>query len=158
MSAKVTLQFCVPVGCEPGDYAQLFGNSGEGDIDYDTPLLRGRKFDLFPMGSGIYGFGKTPFGETPFGLPWSTRTRGFGELPFGLHPFGLGTAVIEAETIVAVCGDYKFAFAAFDSLGNPDEGDPEEISVTVHTAPPAPTGLVKHSYDPDTDILVLEVA
>jgi hypothetical protein len=156
MSAKVTLQFCVPVGHEVGDYVQLFGNNGSGDIDYDTPLLNGRKFDLFPMGSGIYGCGHEPCGESPCGHPYSTRVPGCGHEPCGHSPCGLGTAIIDAEIIVATCGSYKFAFAAFDSLDNPDEGDPQEISVTVHTAPPAPTGLAKNSYDPDTDILVLD--
>jgi len=158
MSAKVILQFCVPVGHQSGDYVQLFGNNGSGDIDYDTPLLNGRKFDLFPMGGGIYGWGFAPWGDFPWGDAFSMRTAGWGYQPWGYFPWGLGTAVIEAEVIVTACGSYKFAFVAFDSLGNPDEGDPEEISVAVHTAPPAPTGLVKNSYDKDTGILVLDAA
>jgi hypothetical protein len=158
MSAKVTLQFCVPAGYQPGDYAQLFGNSGAGDIDYDTPLLRGRKIDLFPMGSGIYGCYESPCYESPCYMPFSTRTPGCYYEPCFYSPFGLGTALIEAEIIVETCGDYKFAFACFDSLDNPGEGDPQELLLTIHTAPPAPTGLVKNSYDKDTDVLILDVA
>ena len=137
MSAKVTLQFAVDIGHEVGDYAQLFGNGGDGVVDYDTPLLNGRKFDLFPQGAGIYGCGHEPCGHSPCGF---------------------GTAVIEAEVIIETCGEYKFAFACFDSLGNPDEGAPQELLVSLHTAPPAPTGLIKNSYDKDTDVLILDAA
>jgi hypothetical protein len=156
MSAKVTLQFCVPIGYQPGDYAQLFGNSGDGGIDYDTPLLNGRKFDLFPMGSGVYGCGSEPCGESPCGYPYSARTLGCGYDPCGYAPCGFGTAVIAAEVIVATCGGYKFAFAVFDSLDNPEQGSPQELSLSIHTAPPVPTGLTKHSYDPNTGVLVLD--
>ena len=135
---------------------QLFGNSGDGEIDYDTPLLGGRKFDLFPMGGGIYGCGHSPFGESPCGIPYSTRTPGLGNEPCGHSVCGYGTTVIEAEVAVESCGDYKFAFACFDSLDNPDEGAPEEVSLSIHTAPPAPAGLRKNSYDKDTGILILE--
>lgn len=144
----------------PGDYALLYGNGGSGDIDYDTPLLNGRKFNLFPMDGGIFGFGQVPFGGTPFGQPFSSRMSGsgFGLMPFGLHPFGLASAIISAGLIVTECGSYKFAFKCFDKLGNVNVGAPEEIEVEVHTAPPAPAGLRKVSYDKDTDILILEAA
>lgn len=155
MSAKITISFCVPAGYQPGDYAHLHGDDASGVIDWDTPLDN-TIYDLFPNGSGIFGFGLQPFGQTPFGLPWAARVAGYGLLPFGLYPFGLGTAVIVATHVVDVCGSYKFAFACYDSIGNLHEGALEEISVVVHTAPPAPTGLRKVSYDPDTDILVLE--
>jgi hypothetical protein len=158
MSARIILQFAVPTGHLSGDYALLYGNSGSGDIDYDNPLLNGRKFDLFPNGAGIYGFGDAPFGDSPFGDAFSMRTSGFGCEPFGFSPFGYGTAIIEALIVVETCGAYKFAFACFDSLGNQSEDSPEEITVEVHTAPPAPSGLKKVNYDPDADVLVLETA
>jgi hypothetical protein len=158
MSARITLQFAVPTGHLLGDYALLYGNSGSGEIDWDNPLLNSRKFDLFPNGSGIYGFGDAPFGDHPFGDAFSMRTLGFGFEPFGFSPFGYGTAVIETIIVVDTCGTYKYAFTCFDSLGNPAEGEPEEITVSVHTAPPAPSGLKKVSYDPDTDVLVLEAS
>ena len=158
MSAKIALQFAVPADHQLGDYAVLYGNSGSGDIDWDAPLFNGRKFNLFPGGVGIYGWGFAPWGDFPWGDAHSMRTRGWGELPWAFFPWGLGTAIIEASIIVDSCGLYKFAFACFDSLGNPDEGDPGEVSVEVHTAPLAPTGLKKVSCDPDTDVLVLEAA
>ena len=158
MSARIILQFAVPTGHLSGDYALLYGNSGSGDIDWVTPLLSGRRFDLFPQGAGIYGFGDAPCGDEPFGDALSMRTLGFGFEPFGFSPFGFGTAIVEAIIVVKTCGTYKFAFVCFDSLGNPAEGEPEEITVEVHTAPPSPSGLKKVSYDKDSDILILEAA
>jgi hypothetical protein len=158
MIAKITLQFAVPTGHEVGDYAVLYGNGGSGDIDWQTPLLGGRKFDLFPNGAGIYGWGFAPWGDFSWGDAFSMRTRGWGYELWGFSPWGFGTAIIETDIVVDSCGLYKFAFTCFDSLGNPDEGDPEEVSVEVHTAPPTPTGLKKVSYDKDTDVLVLEAA
>ena len=156
-SEKITITWCVPLGYMPGDYARLYGNGGEGEIDYDTPLTN-EKFDLFPDGGGIYGWGLQPWGLTPWGLPWSTHTPGWGLQPWGLGPWGYGTAVIKAQYIVQACGDYKFALKIFDKLGNPNEGSPQELEAVIHIAPPAPTGLKKVSYDKDTDILVLEAA
>ncbi|MGD0077029.1 MAG: hypothetical protein ABSB91_00225 [Sedimentisphaerales bacterium] len=158
MSANITLQFVAPFDSQPGDYAELCGNGGAGDIDYEAPLLGGRRFDLCPQGGGVYGWGFAPWGDFPWGDCLAVRCLGWGELPWGFFPWGYGGILIEAIVKVDFCGDYKFAFAAFDSLDNPDVGDPEEITVEVHTAPPTPTGLRKVSYDPDTDILVLEAA
>ena len=39
MSALITIQFAVPVGYLPGDYAMLHGNSGSGNIDYDVKKI-----------------------------------------------------------------------------------------------------------------------
>ena len=155
MSAKVILTFCTPADCEAGDYAILYGNGGDGEIDWVNPLLNGRKFDLFPMGGGIYGWGHAPWGHFPWGHALSMRTLGWGHLPWGHFPWGHGTALISTEVPIVVCGDYKFAFVAFDSLGNANVGDPQEISLTIHTAPPMPTGLTKYSYNKDTDVLIL---
>jgi hypothetical protein len=157
MSALITIQFAVPVGYLPGDYAMLHGNGGSGDINWDTPLST-KKYELFPNGAGIYGFGHAPFGHFPFGHAYSMRTAGFGHLPFGHFPFGYGTALIKAVVKVDECGAYKFAFACYDKLGNLHIGTPEELTVNVHVTPPQPDRLTKYSYDKDTDVLVLNVA
>ena len=86
------------------------------------------------------------------------RAPGWGHLPWGHFPWGCGTALIQAKHRVDRCGDYNFAFACYDALGNLHEGTPEEATVVVHIAPPAPPGLKKNSYDKDTDVLVLDVA
>jgi hypothetical protein len=157
MSALITIQFAVPVGHLLGDYVMLHGNSGSGNIDWNTPLSN-TKFELFPNGAGIYRFGHAPFGHFPFGHAYSMRTPSFGHLPFGHFPFGYGTALIKAVIKVESCGDYKFAFACYDKLGNLQTGTPEEVTVSVHLAPPAPDGLTKYSYNKDTDVLVLNAA
>lgn len=157
MSALITIQFCVPIGHQSGDYAMLHGNGGAGDIDWDTPLSN-IKYELFPNGAGIYGFGYAPFGQFQFGYAYSMRAPGFGYLPFGSFPFGYGTALIKAVVKVESCGEYKFGFACYDKLGNLHTGTPEEITVSVHIAPAAPDRLTKYSYNKDTDVLILNAA
>lgn len=153
----VTVQFVVTAGYMPGDWAQLHGNSGSGSIDWEAPVTK-QRFDLFPNGAGIMGFGHAPFGRHPFGRSWSTGVPGFGHLPFGRHPFGHGTAVIEATRLITECGAYRYGFACYDPAGNVHVGSPEEITVEVHTPPPKPTGLIKNSYNKTTDVLVLDAS
>ena len=157
MSAIITIEFIVPVGYEQGDYAILHGNGGDGDIDWDNPVDN-NIYDLFPDGGGIFGWGHAPWGHFRWGHAHSKRTAGWGHLPWGHFPWGHGTGVIRAAQQVDYCGDYKYGFKCYDKLGNLHTGTPEEASVSVHIAPPAPTGLKKNSYDKDTDVLVLDVA
>ncbi len=154
---KITLQFVVPAGFRKGDCARQFSDAGGGTIDYNTPVDN-RLYQLFPAGAGIYGFGLAPFGRFRFGHGHAMRAIGFGHLPFGHFPFGLGSAQITATHKVAECGTYKYAFKVYAAAGNPQSGDPDEISVTVHTAPAKPAGLKKQSYNKTTDVLTLEVA
>ena len=157
MKALITVRFIIPMGYQPGDYALLHGNGGSGEIDWESPLSQ-QIYDLFPNGSGIYGFALAPFGGFRFGEPAPMRVPGFGYIDFGLAPFGLSTAVVEARCEVSACGDYKFGLACYDELGNAHEGTPEEAEVEVHIAPDAPTGLIKSSYDKETDVLILDAA
>lgn len=157
MSANITIQFSVPAGYQAGDYARLHGNSGSGDINWYTPLTDDY-FALFPGGGGIFGWGRAPWGRHPWGRCISLRVSGWGRLPWGRHPWGHGTGVINTVQNVIVCGDYKYAFACYDQLGNLHEGTPEEAEAYVHIAPPAPTGLKKNNYNKTTDVLILDVA
>ena len=129
MSAIITIQFTVPIGHEAGDYAFLHGNGGSGDIDWDSPLIA-QKFDLFPDGSGIYGWGHAPWGHFRWGHCHSKRTAGWGHLPWGHFPWGHGTAVIIAQIQVESCGEYKFGFTCYDKCGNVHQGTPEEVLVS----------------------------
>ena len=157
MRALISIQFAVPAGHQRGDYAQLCGNGGSGSVDYDNPL-DDTQLELFPDGAGIFGFGHAPFGHFRFGHGHSMRTAGFGHLPFGHFPFGHGTAIVKAQYEVSECGRYRFGIACFDKLGNSQTGTPGEVTCEVHIAPDKPDGLIKNSYDKDTDILVLDVA
>jgi hypothetical protein len=156
MGEVIAVSFVVPLGARPGDTARLYSNGGGGDIDWDTPATGG-VFDLFPGGAGNYGFGLAPFGLFRWGLPYSKNTLGFGLLPFGLSPWGLGAVLVRDTVEAEDCGDYKFAFGAFDPAGNWQEGTPGQGQIEVHIAPPAPFGLKKDTYNPDTDILILSV-
>jgi len=157
MSATVTLQYPVPSGYIAGDYAMLFGNGGAGDIGWSSPLTR-KKYDLFPGGAGLYGFGHAPWGHFRFGHAHSMSAPGFGLLPWGHFPFGHGTAVITARYKVTGCGDYKFAFGCYDQVGNIHEGTPGQAELYIHIPPAKPTGLKKNDYNKTTDILTLDAA
>lgn len=157
MSKLIIISFAVGTGYSPGDYARLHGNSGSGAVDWNTPLLS-ESFDLFPGGLGIFGCGFGPCGHTRCGRAYSNSPNGLGHVPCGKGPAGLGANVIEASIQADECGDYKFAFAAYDAAGNLHEGTPEEITAYVHIAPAAPSGLTKYSYSKVTDILVLNAA
>ena len=156
-TARVTIQFVVPIDYVAGDYAQLFGNGGSGDIDWETPLLT-KKFDLYPDGAGIYGWGHAPWGHSRWGKAHSSKTPGWGHLPWGSVPFGHGTSIITISYNVTTCGDYKFSLGCFDYLGNQHSGDPEVETLYIHIAPDTPTGLTKLSYDKATDVLILNAA
>ena len=153
----VTIQFVVPLGYMPGDYAMLHGNSGSGSIDWNTPVTP-RRYELYPRGTGLYGFGRAPFGRHRFGRSHASGTPGFGRLPFGRHPFGHGTTVIEASELLTECGTYNYGFACYDEIGNVHSGTPDEVTLEVHTEPEQPPGLVKNSYNKQTDVLILDVA
>lgn len=157
MKALITVSYLVVDKFEPGDYVMLFGNGGFGDINWENPVSE-EKLDLFPNGAGTYGFGHAPFGHFPFGHAYVTGVPGFGHLPFGHFPFGHGAATIFTQVTVTECGQYKFAFACYDKLGNMHEGTPEEITANIHLTPDPPTGLKKKSYDKATGILTLTAA
>jgi len=154
MSAGVTVSFIVPAGYQLGDYAKLVGNSGSGEVDYDSPLT-GRRMELFPNGAGLHGLGHAPVGCHRCGRGHSINTAGCGHLPLGKAPCGHGSAEISDTVQIDSCGTYKFAWAGYDPLGNAHDGNPEEVELTIHTARPAPAKLSKDTYDPAADILTL---
>lgn len=157
MSAMITIEFVVPAGYQQGDYAQLHGNGGDGEIDWNNPLTE-QTYDLFPDGAGLYGWGHAPWGHFRWGHGHSMNCLGWGHLPWGHFPWGHGTGVVTATCQVERCGDYKFGLACYDELGNLHEGTPDEVTVEVHVSPDVPTGLKKNSYDKDTDVLILDAA
>jgi hypothetical protein len=157
MSAKVTITWSVPSGYLPGDYAQLYGNGGNGSIDYDTPLSNDR-YELFPAGGGIYGWYHQSWYQFSWYHGYSMRCPGWGHQSWYHFPWYYGSNVITVQYDVSGCGDYKFALRIFDRAGNPNEGSPQELEAAIHIAPPAPSGLKGKSYDKDTDILILEAA
>ena len=157
MSAVVTVSFAVPAGYKSGDYAIIYGNNGDGDINWNQPLSN-EKFQLFPNGAGIYGYGHAPYGHHRYGRAHSVLCDGYGHLPYGHHPYGYGTALIKMKVRIESCGLYKFGCKVFDSLGNQQVGLSGEVEAEIHIKPPIPDGLKKVSYDKDTDVLVLEVA
>jgi len=153
----VTLSFQVGVGYALGDYAQLHSNGGSGDIDWVDPVSD-EHLDLFPGGAGIYGWGHAPWGHFRWGHAHAMRVPGWGYFPWGHAPWGHGAATVSTQVEVTGCGGITYAFACYDEAGNQHEGTPEEVTVGIHAAPDAPTGLKKSAYNKTTDILSLTAA
>lgn len=156
MPALVTIRWAVPPGYNLGDYALLHGNGGAGAIGWDDPVDQ-RQYPLFPNRGGFFGYGHAPWGHFAWGHAWSSRCPGYGHLPWGHFPWGHSTSFIQAQTQVTECGEYKFGLKVYDAAGNPHVGTPDEVDLSIHIAPPAPSPLKFSSYDPDTHVLVLEV-
>lgn len=155
MSAKVKIEFAVPMGMVVGDYAKLYSNAGVGNIDWDTPVDN-RRIELMPGDSGIFGWGHQAWGSFRWGHAQSRNTVGWGHLPWGSWPWGYGTVMVEVDQIVEDCGDYKYGLKLYDGLDNSQIGNAGDVSLAVHIAPAAPTGLKKISYDKNSDVLILE--
>jgi len=157
VSATIAIEFLSPPDAAPGDYAQLFANGGDGEVDYDTPA-DALRYDLAPNGARSLGFGEGAFGLMPFGDAQSAGLLGFGEGPFGLGPFGAGSLTVRIVHLVDHCGDWLFAVKAFDSLGNPQADPCEELPLSIHIGPPPPAiRPTKLSYDRAADVLILAI-
>jgi hypothetical protein len=156
LPAQVTIQWAVPPGYRLGDYARLHSNGGAGDIDWDDPV-DAAQYELFPHGGGLFGWGHAPWGHFPWAHAWSSRCRGWGHLPWGHFPWGHGTTLIQTQTTVITCGNYRFGLKTYDAAGNAHAGTPDEVEMAIHITPAQPAGLKFSSYNKDTDILVLEV-
>jgi hypothetical protein len=154
MSAKITVIFPVRPGYSQGDYAMLYTNGGIGNVDYSEPI-DDTAYELFPDGAGIFGYGFGAYGHFPYGRGDVRKTDGYGHLPYGYTPYGFAGVFIPAETIVESCGEYRFGFKVYDSVGNLQIGNQHDAVISVHIAPPQPTGLKKNNYNKDTHILVL---
>ena len=152
MSAIITIETTIGTGYQLGDYARLYGNGGSGSVDWDDPVTA-EVLDLFPNGAGLYGYGHGPYGHFRYGHAHASRAPGYGHLPYG-H----GAVVLIGSAEVSGCGDYIFAFGCYDSAGNCHSGTPDELTVTVHMAPAAPTNLKFNSYNQTTDVLTLDAA
>ena len=156
MSVQITIQFAAPPGYSIGDYVKLFSNGGSGDIDYNTPV-NSLTYPLLTARSGYFGWRHLPWRHFPWHRGVATRCNGWRHLPWHHFPWRHGTLLITAKLIVdGPCGGYEFAFVAYDKLGNIHEGSPQEVAVTFHTHPPAPTGMKPISYSKATKVLVLE--
>jgi len=158
MSVQVTVYFAAPPGYQVGDYVKLFSNGGSGDIDYDTPVSNAR-LPLLTARQGYFGWRHLPWRHFPWRRGVASRCSGWRHLPWRHFPWRHGTLLISAKIIAeGPCGQHKFAFVAYDKLGNPHEGSPQEVTVGFHSSPPAPTGLQAVSYNKNTKILTLEAA
>lgn len=139
MTTRVTIQFAAPATARPGDVVVLHSNAGvDGDpIDWETPH-DATQHPLCPDRAGLYGYGHGSFGHSPFGRAGAQGTPGYGHGLFGHGAYGHGTTVVTASIAISGCGEFLFAFAAYDAAGNLHEGSPEELAVSIHQPPEPP--------------------
>ena len=123
-------------GYDDGDYAQIYSNSGDGDIDYDTAHDT-RQIDLTDD-------------------QWTTL--GWGDMPWGDGAWGDGYTTMEIIAQADVPGLWGFGFIVYDTAGNSNEGTPGEAEVYITPRPKKPGAMTQSSYDSTNNILTLTVS
>lgn len=158
-AAIVKISLAVPVGYNDGDTAKLHSNGGgipAGEMDWTNPVSD-RQIPLFPGRAGIYGWRHAPWRKFPWRRGFSMRSAGWRHLPWRHFPWHYGTALLAITDRVTDCGDYQYAFAAYDKAGNLHEGTPDQAALSIHIPPDPPAGLKKATYDKSTGLLTLSV-
>ncbi|MHC4636085.1 MAG: hypothetical protein ACYTBP_01595 [Planctomycetota bacterium] len=138
-----------------GSYLNVYYNSGSGEIDYENALNE-EAMMIWPSRCYKAGFGLDDFGEGDFGFD-SSAAVGFGMGSFGLGQFGLDADVIEWTSPEFKAGVYQFGLKLFDPEGV-QIGLVETGEITVTPAARSAEGLEIHSFDKQTNELVLGIS
>ena len=155
ISKNLTISFPVAASYAPGDYARLFWNAGESDIDWATPVDNERH-ELFDGDSGYFGWGHQTWGHHRWGHAQSRNVPGWGHLPWGHHLWGYGSAILEIIKTITSPGYYAFGIETYDAYGNAHSaGTPGSDAITVSLTPKTPSPLMRDSYDAVSDVLTL---
>jgi len=137
-----------------GATANIYYDSGTGQIDYEEPL-NNSPIQIWPSWMDKAGFGMAAFGIGDFGWEGAAAV-GFGKGSFGNGQFGMDADTIEWISRPLPLGTYKFGVKVIDQYGN--ESDPSETcSVTVIPAPRPAELLSITSFDKEKNQLVLEI-
>jgi hypothetical protein len=138
-----------------GAAAEVFFDSGTGEIDYDNPLTE-EPIRVWPSWQDKCGFGLGSFGPGDFGYE-SAAAVGLGRGTFGRGQFGLDADVIEWVSGLLEAGIYKFGVRATDGAGN-ESGSAETGQITVTPAAKPAEHLSISSFDKQTNHLVLSIS
>lgn len=136
--------------------AEIYGNSGNGEIDLAEVYGR-EALKLWFNWKDKPGFGLCQFGISDFGFDGSSAI-GFGLGVFAEGEFGFDADFVSWESNELKNGKYKFAVKISDGFGNSDESYAvtEEIVVIRKSVPGGKLSLA--SYDADTGRAVLGIA
>lgn len=145
---KILRSQALPVGAK----ANVYSDSGTGQIDYDRPL-NASPIVLWPCPQDKAGFGTSLFGEGDFGHD-SAASIGFGRGVFGGGQFGLDADTLDWISPLLPLGRYRFAVKILDSYGNESAANETEPIAVVPPPKPAAALSIK-SYDKQTNQLTL---
>ncbi len=138
-----------------GATAQIYFDSGTGEIDYDSPL-NDSPIKVWSVWQDKAGFGMSRFGASDFGYDWAAAV-GFGKGSFGNGQFGLDADIFEWLSPPMQPGVYKFAVKITSKVGNESSGsETGEITVTPAARPAEQVSV--SSFDKQTNQLVLSVS
>ena len=135
-----------------GSQANVYWNSGEGEIDYSEPLITK---DIWSSPINKWGWGLDAFGKGDFSYS-GTGAIGWERGSFGLGEFGFDAELQKFQSNVLPIGTYMFAVRLRDELGNLDEGEITTVSISVDPLPAAPSVKIDN-YDEQSDTLTLSI-
>jgi len=131
--------------------AVIYGDGGEGSINYDEPIAT---VDIWEGPADKWGWGLDGFGAGDFGYSGAGAV-GWGKGSFGEGEFGFDADIQSFESEPLAAGRYKFAVRISDTRGNLGE-DITEHEIGIDPLPRAPN-LAIESYDPTSDRLLLNI-
>lgn len=153
-SGRVKITMLREQGLPVGASAKIYGDSGQGQIDYDQPVNK-LPIRIWAAWQDKAGFGMAGFGNGDFGFDGAAAV-GFGKGNFGHGRFGFDADAVEWMSEVMPAWAYRFGVKVSDERGN--EGDTSETSPVVVAPGARPAdGLRVTSFDGQTGQLVLEV-
>ena len=154
-SGRVRISFLRSQNLPIGAIAQIYSDSGTGQIDYNNPLTAG-PIKVWPVWQDKAGFGMSKFGASDFGYD-SAAAVGFGKGSFGNGQFGLDADTFEWVSPPMQAGVYKFAVKVADEAGNQSSGsETGQITVTPAARPAEQVSI--SSFDKQTNQLVLNIS
>jgi hypothetical protein len=138
-----------------GATADVYFDSGRGQIDYSTPLSAS-PIAIWPCLQDKAGFGMAQFGAGDFGYD-SAACVGFGKGSFARGPFGMDADTVEWISPLLPLGRYRFGVKARDLYGNESVTSETAPIAVVPPAKPA-AGLRIAAFNPQTNLLTLHVS
>lgn len=132
----------------------IFGNGGDGEIDYQVPVKSG--LPCWDIWHDKWGFGFSCFGAGGFGYDGAGAV-GFGRGYFGGGEFGFEAEEVEWISSELKAGEYRFGIKIRDCKGNTEDVAVEAGPITVLPAAKGTVGLDITSYDAGSNLLVLSV-
>ncbi len=152
-SGRVKITLLRSQNLPAGTTAEIYYDSGTGQIDYDNPLTDS-PIRIWPARQDKAGFAMSGFGLGDFGYD-SAAAVGFAKGSFGLGQFGLDADTIEWTTPELKNGTYMFAVKLRDSSGRQSSSETGPITVTPGAKPAE--GLSVSSFDNQTNQLLLTI-